>query len=935
MGQPPSMPGQQPPMVARPPTSMPGQPPMMGQPPSMPGQQPPMGMRPPSMSQPPTMPGPPSMSQPPTMPGPPSMSQPPTMPGPPSMSQPPTMPGPPSMSQPPTMPGPPSMSQPPTMPGPPSMSQPPTMPGPPGMSQPPSMPPGPPTSMSGPPTGNRRRQYASQAFADAASGTMPPGAMPPGVQPGAAAKPQRRGVDPEAVPSPVQVKEQDQQTHASGIFVTGSRANPPLTSTNVRIVDEGNASSRAVRASLNAVPCNSELLNTCKVPLTLSITPLADPGPGEQPVPLVTASPDGPIRCRRCKAYLSTAAKFMDGGRSWRCLFCNTNNSVPDHYFCNLDHLGRRHDLQERPELLRGTIEYAAPAAYCARPPQVPGVLFLLDVSYTAVQSGQVYAACQAIRSTIQSHSESNSPLPYRLGIVTFDQAIHFYNLSADLSQPQMMVVTDVDDVFAPLEKGLVVDAKTSRDVIDALLDQIPQMFASTRITGTAYGAAVRAAIIALKNTGGRVLSFLGTLPEHGPGKLVKREDASLLGTDKENKLLVPGDRYYEDAAKDAVRFGVAFDLFVFPNAYMDLASMAPLATATGGLMHRYPYFRGQTMTEELVADVTRVAIGSFGVEAMLRVRTSTGLRPVEFHGAMTMENSQDVELANVDAKHNITVRIKHDDKIDEGSEAHFQVALLYTTRFGERRIRVHTLSLRTANNLADIFRSADMDSIIVALPKAVSILACYRKRCTSPNTAAGQLILPECLKLMPVYMNCVLRSPALRRGGDMSSDERVFWQHFVRALRPEDLVPFFYPRLFEVSTSEHSEPKEIRCSRRYFKNDSVYVLENTQRIFLFLGSQTPVSWVQAVLGVGSVQAVSSHTLELPQTADAFNMSLREFLQRLRNERGRHMPLIVVKDKDPNELQFNRLLVEDKFNDAQSYVDYLCHIHREIQTMNA
>lgn len=43
-------------------------------------------------------------------------------------------------------------------------------------------------------------------------------------------------------------------------------------------------------------------------------------------------------------------------------------------------------------------------------------------------------------------------------------------------------------------------------------------------------------------------------------------------------------------------------------------------------------------------------------------------------------------------------------------------------------------------------------------------ILACYRKNCASPSSA-GQLILPECMKLLPVYGNCVLKSDGLRGG--------------------------------------------------------------------------------------------------------------------------------------------------------------------------
>ncbi len=40
-------------------------------------------------------------------------------------------------------------------------------------------------------------------------------------------------------------------------------------------------------------------------------------------------------------------------------------------------------------------------------------------------------------------------------------------------------------------------------------------------------------------------------------------------------------------------------------------------------------------------------------------------------------------------------------------------------------------------------------------------ILSCYRKHCSS-QSPAGQLILPESLKLLPMYANCLLKSDCL-----------------------------------------------------------------------------------------------------------------------------------------------------------------------------
>ena len=41
-----------------------------------------------------------------------------------------------------------------------------------------------------------------------------------------------------------------------------------------------------------------------------------------------------------------------------------------------------------------------------------------------------------------------------RVGIMTYDNKINFYNCNKNLAQPQQMTVGDVDDMFVPLVEG-------------------------------------------------------------------------------------------------------------------------------------------------------------------------------------------------------------------------------------------------------------------------------------------------------------------------------------------------------------------------------------------------------------------------------------------------------------------------------------------------
>ena len=54
-----------------------------------------------------------------------------------------------------------------------------------------------------------------------------------------------------------------------------------------------------------------------------------------------------------------------------------------------------------------------------------------------------------------------------KVGFVTYNTQLHFYNVKENLAQPQMMVVSDLDDAFVPLLDGFIVNYKESKAVID------------------------------------------------------------------------------------------------------------------------------------------------------------------------------------------------------------------------------------------------------------------------------------------------------------------------------------------------------------------------------------------------------------------------------------------------------------------------------------
>lgn len=777
-------------------------------------------------------------------------------------------------------------------------------------------------------------------------------------------KPRHR-IDPDAIPSPIQVIEDDRNNRGSEPFVTGVRGQvPPLVTTNFLVKDQGNASPRYIRCTSYNIPCTSDMAKQSQVPLAAVIKPLATLPPEETLPYLVDHGESGPVRCNRCKAYMCPFMQFIEGGRRFQCCFCSCVTEVPAHYFQHLDHTGKRVDFYDRPELSLGSYEFLATVDYCKNNkfPSPPAFIFMIDVSYNAVKSGLVRLICEELKSILdylprEGNMEESA---IRVGFVTYNKVLHFYNVKSSLAQPQMMVVSDVADMFVPLLDGFLVNVNESRTVITSLLDQIPEMFADTRETETVFGPVIQAGLEALKaaECAGKLFIFHTSLPiAEAPGKLKNRDDKKLINTDKEKTLFQPQTSFYSNLAKDCVAQGCCVDLFLFPNQYLDVATLGVVTYQTGGSIYKYAYFQLEADQDRFLNDLRRDVQKEVGFDAVMRVRTSTGIRATDFFGAFYMSNTTDVEMAGLDCDKTITVEFKHDDKLSEDSGALLQCALLYTSCAGQRRLRIHNLSLNCCTQLADLYRNCETDTLINYLAKyayrgvlnspvksvrdslinqCAQILACYRKNCASPSSA-GQLILPECMKLLPVYLNCVLKSDVLQPGPEVTTDDRAYIRQLVTSMDVAETNVFFYPRLLPLTKADvdsDSLPAAIRNSEERLSKGDIYLLENGLNIFVWVGVNVQQGLIQNLFGVSSFSQISSTLSTLPVLENPFSKKVRSIIDMLHLQRSRYMKLIIVKQEDKLEMLFKHFLVEDKsLTGGASYVDFLCHMHKEIRQL--
>lgn len=390
------------------------------------------------------------------------------------------------------------------------------------------------------------------------------------------------------------------------------------------------------------------------------------------------------------------------------------------------------------------------------------------------------------------------------------------------------------------------------------------------------------------------------------------------------------------------------------------------MSSSTGGETFYYPNFISPRDTEKLMKEIMHTVTRETGYQALMKVRCSNGLQVSSYIGNFR-ENTfgTDIEFGVIDEDKAVGVMFSYDGKLDGKLDAHFQSALLYTTASGERRVRCSNVIASVSENAKDCMKYIDQDAVYTLVAKeaaskmvstslkeirgalsekAVDILAGYRKN-FSGSHPPGQLVLPENLKEFSMYVLGLIKSRALK-GGQELSDRRVHDMRMLKSMGASELSCYLYPRIIPIHnlapedgfTDEEGHlrmPPYIRCSFSRVEEGGVYLVDNGQSCFLWMHTQTSPDLLVDLFGEGkdSLKSLDPYWSSIPVLQTHLNAQVRNILEFLKSMRGSKALTIQLARQgiDSAEYEFARLLVEDRNNEAQSYVDWLVHIHRHVQ----
>lgn len=230
-----------------------------------------------------------------------------------------------------------------------------------------------------------------------------------------------------------------------------------------------------------------------------------------------------------------------------------------------------------------------------------------------------------------------------QIGFLTYDNRIHFYDLSERQNGTfRIMVASDLENVenkldeFLPVPDGLMVTLCECRANVEAFLTELPKIYQNNHETDSALGTALLIAGKLLHETGGRITVIQTRIPNINPGALNEQ-------IPKDPKNVGPTSDYYKKLSLDYASQQVACDLFLLNSHYIDLATISTkekftfefffifesflgcISKYSGGEVKYYPgYHSIQTPyeVERFENDLRRYLQRKIGFEAVMRLRS-------------------------------------------------------------------------------------------------------------------------------------------------------------------------------------------------------------------------------------------------------------------------------------------------------------------------
>lgn len=651
---------------------------------------------------------------------------------------------------------------------------------------------------------------------------------------------------------------------------------PPFFSTTERIVAEkDNTDPNFLRSTMYTFPTSEYSLECISLPLSLVATPFNERGFLEYSAGIDT--------CVECRSIYNNFTKSENG--SFICNICNKSSSTLPKFIENLSFSSFETVLSETQNLGKKALGLD-PSKQNIDYPFIkellkPSFFFMFDLSsYLIVEKAVQYIAEIVRDENFQLLYENIGFFILNNGITVFsikNGSLYCHKIKENSSFVSPKCVIKSSDI----------------DIIDQILKEV--LACPDRLPPDH-----KSIVSAIKS----VSSF--TIAS-------KIAIFSTCGTNFD----------YEAILKDRFSFTVnTFSLNSEPQNISKIGtSLDKLAFFSSGKIFRY----SPSETLYLRQDLKSICITRSVYDVNLVLKVSDNLIKKDVISSCLEPNIINSHMNHMDSSTAVTFSLGLDgvSKLTK----YIQLQVYFTDYDGSRRIRVFNHIFHTGTPM-QVYSNVSFDTIFASMVKhnlandepveslLVKSLACYKEKCSS-SSSSTQLILPDCLKCLPVLIQAFLKKINLEKAKLINTNV-------------EQTMRYFYPRLISLSDyvidCDLLKTKALNLSFSSLTEDDIYILENSFKIFIYVPKNADPVLVDRLFEDKPEGLVIKNSEEeeckiLKSLIDSIN---EHYNQELR-------VVICLAGQSITEGEFISNLIEDPNNNIPDYIDYIFKLHFQVQ----
>ncbi|SBT86200.1 protein transport protein Sec24B, putative [Plasmodium malariae] len=550
-------------------------------------------------------------------------------------------------------------------------------------------------------------------------------------------------------------------------------------------------------------------------------------------------------------------------------------------------------------------------------------------------------------------------------------------------SSSQVIMMSDVDDPFLPLPlDDLFFGCVDELDKINNLIDTIKYVTTTMQSYGSCGNSALKVAVDILKERHGlgSICMFYTSTPNCGIGAIKElKKDIN------DNFLEVKQKIFYDALLLDLYSYNISVDIFIISSNKVRVCvpSLQYVAQNTGGKILFLDNFVWQKDYKELYMNIRDTLTSediAYCCELKLRYSQNMSVKKLfccnnNFNSIISVDT---IKIPKIRHDQTFAFLLSYSDISETKKQVYIQCACIYTNLNGDRYVRLHTTHMNLTTSLSTVFRYTDAEALMNILIKQLctnilhndnyskiiidslaAILFSYRvnvllntpKRadcaiyankyicalCAS-SAHSGQLILPDTLKLLPLFTSSLLKHNVVKK--DILHDIKVYSLIKLLSMPIISSLLYVYPITYlihikgktnEIDTMNIDDelfiPRTIPSSAEKIYSNGIYLLDSCTHFYLYFGFHADSDFTIDIVGEIPTE---QNCLELNLTDNINAKKIQRIIMNLTriHHFNKYVPLVVVPPKSSNEHHIMSLCVEDKVDKEYSYVNFLCFIHK-------